>query len=89
MAYFKLKRKNMIHKPFVSVYRYLKASKTLLFNFVLGLAGALEAYSGFLRNMFESDQAFGMFMVSVATIGAVLRFVTTQSVAANLEKGDV
>ena len=58
-------------------WRYIRASKTLLFNFALGLAGGIEAYSGFLRGLFHNDEAFGIFMVMIASIGAVLRFVTT------------
>jgi uncharacterized membrane protein YeaQ/YmgE (transglycosylase-associated protein family) len=71
---------------------YLKSSKTLIFNFILGLAGAIEAYSGFLRGLFLSDETFGVFMVVIATIGAMLRFVTSRSLrskVSQLDKGDV
>jgi hypothetical protein len=75
-----------ITKPLKTGWRYLKSSKTLLFNFVLGLSGAIEAYSGFLRGLFETDQAFGIFMVAVAAAGSILRFVTTKPLS---EKGDI
>jgi len=68
---------------------YLKSSKTLIFNFVLGLAGALEAYSGFLRGLFPTEEVFGLFMVVVATIGAMLRFVTSRSLRSKVEDGDI
>ncbi len=71
---------------------YLKSSKTLIFNFILGLAGALEAYSGFLRGLFTSDEVFGLFMVAIATVGAMLRFVTSRSLHSKVrrtEEGDI
>jgi hypothetical protein len=71
---------------FKTGWQYIRASKTLLFNFALGLAGGIEAYSGFLRGLFESDQAFGMFMVAIATTGEVLRFVTTQSLRSKIRE---
>jgi len=58
----------------------LARSKTIIFNAVLGLIGALEAYSGFLQSMFEEEQFFGMFMVAVGTIGFILRTATTTPV---------
>jgi len=73
-------------------WEYLSSSKTLIFNFILGLSGAIEAYSGFLRGMFTSDQAFGLFMVSIATVGTMLRFVTSRSLRSKVrepEAGDV
>lgn len=55
-------------------------SKTAVFNTALGLFGALEAYSGFLQGFFGDQKLFGLFMVTVGTIGFVLRTVTTKPV---------
>jgi uncharacterized membrane protein YeaQ/YmgE (transglycosylase-associated protein family) len=82
---------NYIYGPIKISWEYLRSSKTLIFNFVLGLAGAIEAYSGFLRGLFTSDEAFGIFMVSIATVGAMLRFVTSRSLRSKvrqIDKGD-
>jgi len=59
---------------------YLRASKTLVYNFIIGVAGAIEAYSGFLRGLFHSDAGFGIFMVVIAAIGTLLRLITSRSV---------
>jgi len=68
-----------IGKNIKIAWQYLVSSKTLIFNFILGLAGGIEAYSGFLRGLFTTEQQFGIFMVAIATTGTVLRFVTTES----------
>jgi len=70
-------------------WEYLKSSKTLIFNFVLGLAGAIEAYSGFLGGLFPTQEIFGMFMVSIATVGAMLRFVTSRPLSEKVAEGDL
>ncbi len=78
-----------IVRPAKISWTYLKSSKSLIFNFILGLTGALEAYSGFLGGLFPSQEAFGLFMVGVATIGATLRLVTNRSVRSKIESGDI
>jgi len=75
-------------KKIKKIIKYIKNSKTLIFNFVLGVSGAIEAYSGFLRGLFNNDQAFGVFMVVVASIGSYLRFVTTKPLGEKIEEGD-
>lgn len=72
--------KKYILEPIKMSWRYLKASKTLIFNSLLAMAGAIQMYSGSLSGLFSSQGSFGIFMVAVATIGAILRFVTTKSV---------
>lgn len=75
--------------PLKTSWRYLKSSKTLIFNFALGLVGALEAYSGFLRGLFPTEEVFGLFMVAIATVGTMLRLVTNRSVRSKVEDGDL
>lgn len=77
--------KTYIIGPVTISWSYLKSSKTLIFNFALGLVGATEAYSGFLRGMFTNDENFGLFMVLVASVGAVLRFVTDKPLASKVQ----
>lgn len=82
--------KKYILEPIKTSYKYLKSSKTLIFNSVLGLAGAIQLYSGFLSGLFSSKETFGVFMVVVATVGTILRFVTNKSVKEKVqENGDV
>lgn len=53
-------------------------SKTMWFNAMLGLVGGVQAYSGNLQGFFHDAKYFGLFMVAVSAIGAVLRFLTTK-----------
>jgi len=69
---------NKLLKYIKTAFLYIRSSKTLMFNVVLGITGAIQLYSGFLRDFFESDKDFGLFMVLVATIGTILRAVTKE-----------
>ena len=59
---------------------YCTSSRTLMFNFLLGLVGAIQLHSDALRGFFGSDKYFGLFMIIVAAVGSALRFVTTQPI---------
>ena len=76
----------LIVKPIKILFKYLKASKTLVFNFILGMAGSIELYSGFLRGLFTTEQMFGVFMVITATVGSILRFITTESMKEKMDE---
>ncbi len=52
-------------------------SKTIIFNSLLGLIGAIESYSGFIQNIFSNQEMFGVFMIIIGTGGFILRTMTT------------
>jgi len=65
-------------------WRTLVSSKTLIFNMLLAMVGAIEVYSGVLQGFFSDPKYFGMFMVAISMFGAALRFVTTTSISTKL-----
>lgn len=59
------------------VQRILK-SKTIIFSLLLAICGAVEGSTGFLQSVLAPEQ-FGWVMLCIATITAILRVLTTQS----------
>lgn len=55
-------------------------SKTMWFSAILGVLGALELQSSFLRELVGPEN-FGLVMLLISVATAVLRVVTTQSLS--------
>jgi uncharacterized membrane protein YeaQ/YmgE (transglycosylase-associated protein family) len=75
-----------IKKLVKKAWLYITSSKTIMFNVMIGAAGAIQLYSGLLRDLFKSDSDFGIFMVIVATIGTYLRVVTNKSLSEKVKE---
>lgn len=78
-----------ILSPVVNTVKYIKSSKTLIFNTALATIGAINMYSDSLKGLFSNPAYFGLFMVIVATIGSALRFVTTKPLKEKVEEGTI
>lgn len=65
----------------------IKSSKTMIFNLSIAILGAVEIYSGYLRELVPvSDGAFGLAMVSIAATNAYLRIITTTSLSKKIKE---